>query len=93
MRTSAGFELGTVLAKVPSVWRSDHVLVEIKTAYAFGWANRLWSRRHAVWLAFQANMEAAESRGRGISAYRRLCRVAGVSPNHATVMTGQPSFR
>lgn len=68
---SAGFTLGTILARVPDVWRSDHVIVEIRSAYAFGWANRLWSRRSAVAYAFEANMEAAEAIGKGNRAKRR----------------------
>jgi hypothetical protein len=68
---SAGLELGTILSKLPDCFRNCHKLVEIREAYAFGYANQLWTRTWAVRILFEANMESGESRGHGNRAARR----------------------
>ena len=35
--------LGTILCRMPR-WYDDHVMVAIKSAYVYGYANPLWSR-------------------------------------------------
>ena len=68
---SSGLELGTILRGVPESWQDQPVLCAIHDAYAFGWANRLWSKREAAWLAFRANMERGLAYGHGNRAARR----------------------
>lgn len=71
MKTPAGLELATILRDLPEDWQSEHTLVEIQRAYAFGYANALWPKREAVRIAFLAAMEASEHPGKGYKAGRR----------------------
>lgn len=75
MNTCPSLELGTILSAMPSCWRSGHLLLDIKNAYDLGFANRLWNRRQAVSLAFQANMSACVARGRGSRAAKREAQI------------------
>lgn len=72
MVPSASLELGTILSRMPSDFRLNGQISNIARAYSGGWANRLWNRRHAVRVAFRANMETAESWGSGNRAARRV---------------------
>ena len=62
--------LGTILGRMPR-WYDDHVMVAIKSAYVYGYANPLWSRSEAVRVAVAANLALNESRGHGNAADRR----------------------
>jgi hypothetical protein len=69
---NSSLELGTILARMPSDFRLPGRISNIALAYSCGWANLLWNRRHAVRVAFRANMELAEGYGSGNRAARRV---------------------
>ena len=68
---SYALEVGTILRHLPEHHRENGRLVALSRAYAYGYADRLWSRAHAAWLLFRANMEIGESHGQGNRARRR----------------------
>lgn len=47
-------------------------ILEIQEAARYGRLNPLWTKEHAVRLAFRANMEQAEASGNGARSVRRL---------------------
>ena len=64
-------ELGTLLRRVPSCWRTMHPIRDIEIADSFGWLNPLWSKRQAARVALLANMEQGVARGKGSRAAKR----------------------
>lgn len=68
---SYNLELGTILRRLPLCFYEKGRIPAIRSAYANGYANRLWPRAEAVRVAFLANMESAEAHGNGNKAKRR----------------------
>lgn len=64
--------IACILNGLPDCGRSEGVIVAIGYAYAFGFANHLWSKPVAVLTAVAASMERAEGHGKGSKAARRL---------------------
>lgn len=67
-------ELATILRNLPDAFRTGRAIEDIRTAYAFGFADRLWNRHSAVVLAFRAGMATQEAHGNGSKAASRLHR-------------------
>lgn len=77
MNGSPSMALACVLKRLPPCYRTPHAILSIELAYAYGYADRLWTRCDAVWLAMLAAFESVEGRGNGNRAKRRaanLCR-------------------
>lgn len=74
MDHSYALELGTILRRLPLCFYEKGRIPAIRSAYANGYANRLWSRGSAVRIAFLANMESAQAHGNG----NRFKRRAGI---------------
>jgi len=73
-----GLVLATICGRLPDLWCSRHPVLNVYHAYAFGYANRLWSRRAAMALLFAANMERDNALGSGNRALRRAGAVVEV---------------
>lgn len=67
----AVLELAAALCNLPDFWHTDHPILNVQRAYAYGYANRLWPKEWAARLAFRAAMEATQARGKGSRAARR----------------------
>lgn len=68
--STASLQLATALADLPESLYSEHVLVEIQRAYR-GKNRSTVGKPEAVLLAFRANMELGEARGKGYKAGKR----------------------
>jgi hypothetical protein len=66
------FELAVILLNLPDVLRTEHPVINISSAYAFGVADRLWSKSEAIHVMVRANMQRAEARGKGSKAHLQL---------------------
>ena len=69
---SPTLELACILLNLPDNLRTDHPIFNIASAYAFGVADRLWSKAEAIRACVGAAMQRAEARGKGSRAHRKL---------------------
>lgn len=76
MSFPASIELGTITRRLPSDFHTGHAVLDVATAYALGFADRLWSRTWAMHVAFRANMDAHTAYGNGNRAKRRAKQLA-----------------
>lgn len=71
MTFPAALEHATVIRKLPEHLWTGHRIADLATAYGYGYANLLWQKRHAAFIAFRANMEEGVAHGHGSKAAKR----------------------
>ena len=78
-------ELATAIRHLPSYWRGQGPIREIMLAHRFGYADPLWPKSYAVYLALQASMDCSHLWGKGSRAAKRAARAvqAAEEASHA----------